>query len=57
MNKLLFFEQDLIHAKDYDKLKKDMEDALNENAKMFQDHQKFILEVGQHRRKYEERLE
>lgn len=45
MDKLMFFDDDLIHAKDYNRLKREMEDVLTENAKLYQDHQKYILEV------------
>ncbi len=54
---MLFFEDDLIHAKDYGRLKREMEEVLNENAKMFQDHQKYIIEVTEMRRKYGDRIE
>ena len=43
MDKLMFFEDDLIHARDYNKLKQEMTEVMTENAKMFQDHQKYIL--------------
>lgn len=43
MDKLMFFDDDLIHAKDYNRLKREMEEVLTENAKLFQDHQKYIL--------------
>jgi hypothetical protein len=43
MDKLMFFDDDLIHAKDYNRLKREMEDVLTENAKLYQDHQKYIL--------------
>lgn len=35
MNKLIFFEDDLIHAKDYHRLKDELEYVHTENAKLF----------------------
>ena len=57
MHKLIFFEDDLIHAKDYDRVKQELEDTLLENAKMFKDHQKFILEVKELRLRSDHRIE
>lgn len=57
MNKLVFFEDDLIHARDYNRLKQEMEEVLRENAAMFQDHQRYIIEVAQNRRQMTNRLE
>ena len=57
MDKMMFFEDDLIHAKDYSKLKRELEDVLRENAQMYQEHQKYILEVAQTRRQLTNRLE
>lgn len=57
MNKLIFFEEDLIHAKDYDRLKRQLEEALTENSLLFQEHQNYIIEVAHSRRTYAETLE
>lgn len=35
MNKLIFFEDDLIHAKDYNRLKDEVEYVLSENKKLY----------------------
>lgn len=45
MNKLIFFKDDLIHAKDYHKLKEEIEYVVRENARLFEDHQTYINEV------------
>ena len=57
MDKLMFFEDDLIHAKDYSRVKRQLEAVLRENAQMYQEHQKYILEVAQTRRQLTNRLE
>ena len=57
MNKLVFFDDDLIHARDYNRLKQEMEEVLRENAAMFQDHQRYIIEAAQNRRQMTNRLE
>ena len=53
----MFFEDDLIHAKDYYRVKRQLEAVLRENAQMYQEHQKYILEVAQTRRQLTNRLE
>ena len=56
-DKLMFFQDDLIHAKDFNRLKRELDDALTQNAKMYQDHQKYIIEVGEMRRTYNQQIE
>jgi hypothetical protein len=38
MNKLIFFEDDLVHAKDYNRLKEEVEFVTSENARLFKEH-------------------
>lgn len=40
---MIFFQDDLIHAKDYIHLKDELEYSLTENAKLFEEHQHFII--------------
>lgn len=46
MHRLIFFEDDLIHAKDYSRLKEELENVLTENALMFKEHQQYIISVS-----------
>ena len=57
MHRLIFFEDDLIHAKDYSRLKEELLKALTENALMFQEHQQYILSVSESRRALANRLQ
>lgn len=38
MTKMIFFQDDLIHAKDYMRLKDELEYVLSENAKLYAEH-------------------
>lgn len=57
MHRLIFFEDDLIHAKDYSRLQEQLEDVLAENALMFAEHQQYILAAGEGRRAVGMRLQ
>jgi hypothetical protein len=57
MHRLIFFEDDLIHAKDYSRLKEELESVLTENALLFQEHQQYIIAVAEGRRAVTGRLE
>jgi hypothetical protein len=56
MSKLIFFEEDLIHAKDYNRLKEEVEYILAENGRLFAEHQQYIAEVAEGRKATECRL-
>jgi uncharacterized protein (DUF1919 family) len=56
MTKMIFFQDDLIHAKDYMRLKDELDYVLSENAKLYEEHQQFIAEVGENRRVADARI-